>query len=94
VFKIFTIGDCAEQREAIGLRRPIEAVWYTGRMMGEVLAQTLTGNPTAYTGNWFNSAKFLDIEYQTYGWVWATAKENEVHFTGNMLQEKSSPHFI
>ncbi len=78
---IYAIGDCAEQREAIGLRRPIEAVWYTGRMMGEVLAQTLTGNPTAYKpGNWFNSAKFLDIEYQTYGWVWATAKENEVHF--------------
>ena len=65
----------------IGLRRPIEAVWYTGRMMGEVLAQTLTGAPTAYKpGKWFNSAKFLDIEYQTYGWVWATAKENEEHF--------------
>ena len=81
VQNIYAIGDCAEQREAIGLRRPIEAVWYTGRMMGEVLAQTLTGNPTAYKpGNWFNSAKFLDIEYQTYGWVWATAKENEVHF--------------
>jgi hypothetical protein len=44
VFKIYyAIGDCAEQRETIGLRRPIEAVWYTGRMMGEVLAQTLTG---------------------------------------------------
>ncbi len=81
VQNIYAIGDCAEQREAIGLRRPIEAVWYTGRMMGEVLAQTLTGTPTAYKpGNWFNSAKFLDIEYQTYGWVWATAKENEEHF--------------
>ena len=78
---IYAIGDCAEQLEAIGLRRPIEAVWYTGRMMGEVLAQTLTGTPTPYKpGNWFNSAKFLDIEYQTYGWVWATPKENEVHF--------------
>jgi hypothetical protein len=63
-------------------------------MMGEVLAQTLTGNPTAYKPGNFNSAKFLDIEYQTYGWVWATAKENEVHFTGNMLRKKSSPHFI
>lgn len=81
VQNIYAIGDCAEQREWIGLRRPIEAVWYTGRMMGEVLAQTLTGTPTAYKpGNWFNSAKFLDIEYQTYGWVWATAKENEEHF--------------
>lgn len=78
---IYAIGDCAEQEEAIDLRRPIEAVWYTGRMMGEVLAQTLTGNRTAYQpGHWFNSAKFLDIEYQTYGWVWPIAKQDEQHF--------------
>ncbi|MGB2686052.1 MAG: FAD-dependent oxidoreductase, partial [Olleya sp.] len=31
---VYAIGDCAEQHEAIGNRRPIEAVWYTGRMMG------------------------------------------------------------
>ncbi|MFH6959561.1 NAD(P)/FAD-dependent oxidoreductase [Flavobacterium aquidurense] len=78
---IFAIGDCSEQHEAIGLRRPIEAVWYTGRMMGEALAQTLTGNPTQYNpGHWFNSAKFLDIEYQTYGWVWAKPKDYEEQF--------------
>ena len=78
---IYAIGDCAEQKQAIDERRPIEAVWYTGRMMGEALAQTLTGTPTEYKpGHWFNSAKFLDIEYQTYGWVWAEAKENEEHF--------------
>jgi NAD(P)H-nitrite reductase large subunit len=78
---IYAIGDCAEQQQAIDQRRPIEAVWYTGRMMGETLAQTLTGTPTKYSpGHWFNSAKFLDIEYQTYGWVWAKAKENEEHF--------------
>lgn len=67
---VYAIGDCAEQREAIGNRRPVEAVWYTGRMMGETLAQTICGNKTEYKpGHWFNSAKFLDIEYQTYGWV-------------------------
>lgn len=78
---VYAIGDCAEQHEGIDLRRPIEAVWYTGRMMGEVLAQTLTGNPMKYSpGHWFNSAKFLDIEYQTYGWVWAQPKEDEYHF--------------
>jgi NAD(P)H-nitrite reductase large subunit len=67
---VYAIGDCAEQREAIGNRRPIEAVWYTGRMMGETLAQTLCGNRIPYNpGHWFNSAKFFDIEYQTYGWV-------------------------
>lgn len=67
---VYAVGDCAEQQEPSENRRPIEAVWYTGRMMGEVLAQTLCGNKMAYNpGHWFNSAKFMDIEYQTYGWV-------------------------
>jgi NAD(P)H-nitrite reductase large subunit len=78
---IYAIGDCAEQHEAIGLRRPIEAVWYTGRMMGETLAQTICGKPMQYNpGHWFNSAKFFDIEYQTYGWVFAKPQENEEQF--------------
>jgi NADPH-dependent 2,4-dienoyl-CoA reductase/sulfur reductase-like enzyme len=67
---IYAIGDCAQQKTPVGKRRPVEAVWYTGRMMGETVAQTLCGNPTPYNpGHWFNSAKFFDIEYQTYGWV-------------------------
>ena len=41
---IYAIGDCSEQQEPQTGRRSIEAVWYTGRMMGETLAQTLTGN--------------------------------------------------
>lgn len=78
---IYAIGDCAEQHEPIGNRRPIEAVWYTGRMMGETLAQTICGNPLEYKpGHWFNSAKFFDIEYQTYGWVFANKKDYEEHF--------------
>lgn len=80
---VYAIGDCAEQREAIGNRRPIEAVWYTGRMMGETLAQTLCDNKIEYKpGHWFNSAKFFDIEYQTYGWVFSerNKKDNESHF--------------
>ena len=80
---VYAIGDCAEQREPIGNRRPVEAVWYTGRMMGEALAQTICDNRTEYKpGHWFNSAKFLDIEYQTYGWVFSTKgkKEYEEHF--------------
>jgi NADPH-dependent 2,4-dienoyl-CoA reductase/sulfur reductase-like enzyme len=78
---VYAIGDCAEQHEGINGRRPIEAVWYTGRMMGETLAQTICGNRIQYNpGHWFNSAKFLDIEYQTYGWVFSKPRENEVHF--------------
>lgn len=80
---IYAIGDCAEQLNAIGNRRPIEAVWYTGRMMGETVAQTICNTPTEYKpGHWFNSAKFLDIEYQTYGWVFSERNKTneEVHF--------------
>lgn len=81
ISNIYAIGDCAEQHEAIGYRKNIEAVWYTGRMMGEVLAQTICGNKMQYNPrHWFNSAKFLDIEYQTYGWVWAKPKDYENQF--------------
>ncbi len=90
---IFAIGDCAEQNEAIDERRPIEAVWYTGRMMGETLAQTICGNRTEYKpGHWFNSAKFLDLEYQTYGWVWAQPKENEARFYWEHSEGKKCIH--
>lgn len=90
---VYAIGDCAEQREAIGNRRPIEAVWYTGRMMGEAIAQTICGNKTSYNpGNWFNSAKFFDIEYQTYGWVWATPKDNEARFYWEHASGKKCIH--
>ena len=88
---VYAIGDCAEQHEAIGNRRPVEAVWYTGRMMGETLAQTICGNKMEYRpGHWFNSAKFLDIEYQTYGWIFPEKKkkENEVHFHWRHAKEK------
>lgn len=80
---VYAIGDCAQQRQAIDQRPAIEAVWYTGRMMGETLAQTICGNPYEYNpGHWFNSAKFFDIEYQTYGWVLPKErrKEYEEHF--------------
>ncbi len=88
---IYAIGDCAEQHEAIGSRRPIEAVWYTGRMMGETVAQTICGRETEYKpGHWFNSAKFLDLEYQTYGWVFSEQikKDYEKHFHWRHSKEK------
>ncbi len=78
---IFAIGDCAEVKNPLPGRKPIEAVWYVGRMMGETLAHTITGNKTSYKpGYWFNSAKFFDIEYQTYGNVGPVLLENEDQF--------------
>lgn len=90
---IYAIGDCAEQHEAIGQRRPIEAVWYTGRMMGETIAQTICDNKIEYKpGHWFNSAKFFEIEYQTYGWVWAQPKEHAARFYWEHKEGKKCIH--
>lgn len=65
---VYAIGDCAELKTPETGRRAIEAVWYTGRMMGETVAYNVLGNPVRYSPRlWFNSAKFFDLEYQTYG---------------------------
>jgi NAD(P)H-nitrite reductase large subunit len=74
---IYAIGDCAQLRNPPQGRRPIEAVWYVGRMMGETVAHTICGNRTKYEpGIWFNSAKFFDIEYQVYGDVQANPPDH------------------
>lgn len=81
VKNVYAIGDCCQLREAPAGRRSIEQVWYVGRMMGETLAKTLSGKATAYNpGPWFNSAKFMDIEYQTYGNVPAKLEEHQEEF--------------
>lgn len=70
VKSVYAIGDCAQFKKSVNERRTIEQVWYTGRMHGETVAQTLVGNYKSYNpGYWFNSAKFFDVEYQTYGFV-------------------------
>lgn len=68
VSDIFAIGDCVERMHALEGRKNIEQVWYTARMMGETVAKTICGKKMPYNpGPWFNSAKFFDIEFQTYG---------------------------
>ena len=65
---VYAIGDCAQLRTPPEGRRPLEAVWYVGRMQGETAAYNLCGKPVPYQpGIWFNSAKFIDVEYQVYG---------------------------
>ena len=92
---IFAIGDCAEFRDPIPNRRPVEQVWYTGRMHGETLARTITGHPTAYKpGFWFNSAKFFDIEYQTYGNVWNQLRDGEEDFYWEHADGKKCIRFV
>ncbi len=78
---VYAAGDCSQIEKPKEGRRPIEAVWYAGRMMGEALGKTLAGTKTEYDpGIWFNSAKFFDIEYQTYGTVSAQRVDDEDDF--------------
>lgn len=75
---VYAVGDCVELSNPKEGRRAIEQVWYTGRMHGEVAAANICGNETEFNpGPWFNSAKFFDIEYQTYGVVMPQLSENE-----------------
>lgn len=88
---IFAAGDCAELRFPRPGRQSIEAVWYTARMMGEVAAYNICGVPQRYDpGLWFNSAKFLDLEYQVYGTVHAhNQKDFDSIFWQHPLGNKS-----
>jgi len=92
---VYAIGDCVERTYELPGRRNIEQVWYTGRMMGEVVAQTICDSKTKYEpGPWFNSAKFFDIEYQTYGNVWNELKPNEAEFYWEHKEGKKAIHFV
>ena len=65
---VYAIGDCTQHRTPPKGRKPLEQIWYTGRIMGETVAQIIAGKEITYDpGVFFNSAKFFDVEYQTYG---------------------------
>ncbi len=92
---VYAAGDCAEFHEPVAGRRPIEQVWYTGKIQGKVVADNICGKRTEYDpGHWFNSAKFLDIEYQTYGWVFPKLREGETDFYWEHKDGKKCLHFV
>ena len=92
---IYAIGDCVERQQALEGRKNIEQVWYTARMMGEVIAQTICGDKTPYEpGPWFNSAKFFDIEYQTYGIVPNTPAEDQDAFYWEHPSGRKAVHLV
>ncbi len=92
---VYALGDCVERNYELPGRKNIEQVWYTGRMMGEVLAQTICGEKTKYEpGPWFNSAKFFDIEYQTYGNVANVLGSRETDFYWEHKSGMKSMHLV
>jgi hypothetical protein len=73
----------------------VEQVWYTGKLQGETAALNMLGSKTSYNpGHWFNSAKFLDIEYQTYGTVMPQLREGETEFYWEHADGKKCIHFV
>lgn len=92
---VYAIGDCVEFDFPVPGRKAIEQVWYTGRIMGETVAQTICGNKIQYKpGHWFNSAKFFDLEYQTYGWVFSELRDGEDRFYWEDYKGEKCMHFI
>jgi NADPH-dependent 2,4-dienoyl-CoA reductase/sulfur reductase-like enzyme len=67
---VYACGDCAEITEDNAESGRVEQLWYTGRAQGEIVAANLAGEGRTYArGVWFNSAKFFDLEWHTYGEV-------------------------
>jgi len=92
---VYAIGDCTERQYPLEGRKNIEQVWYTARMMGEVVAQTICGDKTKYEpGPWFNSAKFFDIEYQTYGNVGNTLEADHDDFYWEHSSGRKAIHVV
>lgn len=78
---VYALGDCAQFIQPKEKHPPVEQLWYTAKMQGKGLAKTICGEKTVYNrGIWFNSAKFLDIEYQTYGFMFKSPFEDEETF--------------
>ncbi|MEM8599587.1 MAG: FAD-dependent oxidoreductase, partial [Bacteroidota bacterium] len=65
---VFAAGDCAQHRTPPPGRRPLEPLWYAGRVHGATAAFGICDRPRPYRpGVFFNSAKFFDLEWQVYG---------------------------
>lgn len=86
---VYAAGDCAEIKTPDEERNRLDQVWYTGKLQGRCVGKVIAGQPEDYdAGLWYNSAKFFDLEYQTYGRVSAKPAEGEVH---HWWEEPSGP---
>ncbi|MCY3763055.1 MAG: NAD(P)/FAD-dependent oxidoreductase [Gemmatimonadetes bacterium] len=66
---VYAAGDCAAVAWFDGSRRP-EQLWYTSRAQGRIAGAAMLGDTVVYErGTFYNSAKFMDVEYTTAGLV-------------------------
>lgn len=67
---IYAVGDCVEFKTIDNAFLKSEAIWYMAKKMGEAVAHNIGGQAKPFErGLWFNSARFLDMDYQIYGRV-------------------------
>ncbi len=65
---IYAAGDCVEFQGSDNGIKKSEAVWYVAKKMGEAVAKNIAGETKPFErGLWYNSARFLDLDYQIYG---------------------------
>jgi len=102
VKNVYAAGDCAQLKNPDGSPGRPEQLWYTGRMQGEAAANCIgwqleRGVPfeeipqkaAPYDrGIWFNSAKFFNVEYQTYGFVPNSLDAERTHVWTSSDQKK------
>lgn len=66
---VWAAGDCTEIQMGDGERR-LETIWYSAKREGRLAGMSMLGDEVDYEPpTFYNSAKFMDIEYTTVGQV-------------------------
>ncbi len=67
---VWAAGDCCQIKTEGEARDIIETIWYSAKRHGRLAAMAMMGDPIDYDPPlFFNSTKFLEIEYTTVGKV-------------------------
>lgn len=78
---IYTAGDCVEIETPGTERNFSRMIWYGARDMGKIAGINMTGGDACYVpSDWYNSAKFFDMEYTVCGKNLAVDDDDETYF--------------
>jgi NADH dehydrogenase FAD-containing subunit len=103
VERVYAAGDCAQFKNPDGGPGPLQQLWYTGRRQGAALGKILARRALELSGGdaaaveappydkgvFFNSAKFFNMEYQTYGTAPASPPEETNLFWRHPKENRS-----
>jgi NADPH-dependent 2,4-dienoyl-CoA reductase/sulfur reductase-like enzyme len=91
---IWACGDCTSVPCAHGPVQP-EQLWYTARDQGRVAGASVLGDDVKYRRPvWYNSAKLMDIEYTTVGFVNLNRKGEENWFYEEKGRVRSTTRIV